>query len=67
MAFSPATKVRVADQSSEYRGRRGVVMEVASDNHLVRLDGNSCSKTVRLRTDQLKQDYTTHVTDYSQC
>lgn len=67
MAFSASTKVRVADQSSEYRNHKGVVVSASGDDHQVRLDQHGCGKTVLLRTDQLVQDYTTHPTDYSQC
>ncbi len=67
MAFDVNDKVRVADQSSRYRGHRGVVMAVSGSLHQVRLDGHGCRGRVPLRTDQLKIDTTTHLVSYAQC
>lgn len=67
MAFNVNDKVRVADQSSEYRLHRGVVKAVSGEVHDVRIDGHGCHQTVKLRTDQLKADTTTHPTSYAQC
>jgi len=67
MAFNVDDKVRVIDESSEYRGHRGVVKAVTDDNHQVRLDGHGCAGRVTLRTDQLATDALTHPTDYTQC
>lgn len=54
MAFSVSARVRVSDQSSEHRGRLGVVISASGDAHQVRLDGFPTTKTYRLRTDQLQ-------------
>lgn len=39
MAFAQSARVRVTDNTSQHRGRLGVVMSVSGDNHNVRLDG----------------------------
>lgn len=70
MAFNVDDQVRVADQSSEYRGHSGTVMAVDGDNHQVRLFGHGCNDRVTLRTDQLKADSRTSGAaglDYSHC
>lgn len=70
MAFNVGDQVRVADQSSEYRGKSGDVMAVSDDNHEVRLYGHGCSDRVTLRTDQLRADSRTTgdaALDYSRC
>lgn len=67
MAYSLNDQVRVADQSSEYRGHSGVVKGVSGDNHDVRLFGHSCAGRVVLRTDQLQADTRAVPIDYSRC
>ena len=67
MAFAVDDKVRVADESSEYRGHRGEVQNVNGELHYVRIDQHGCNNQVLLRTDQLQLDLTAHQTDYSQC
>ena len=67
MAFAVSTNVRIADQSSAYRGHRGQVMRVDGDNHYVRVDQHGCHNRVLLRTDQLKEDFGTQLVDYRQC
>ncbi len=67
MAFSIGDRVRVADQSSEYRRHRGTVKAVDTDLHQVQLEGHGCNGRVPLRTDQLKIDTTTLVVSYAQC
>lgn len=70
MAFNVGDQVRVADQSSEYRGHSGDVMAVDGDNHEVRLYGHACAGRVTLRTDQLRTDTRTTgaaALDYTNC
>jgi hypothetical protein len=67
MAYTVGTAVRVADQSSEYRDKRGQVVEVTGDLHKVRLDGHGCNASVPLRTDQLKTDLAPQPILYTQC
>lgn len=67
MAYSVGTAVRVADQHSEYRDKRGKVQSVDGQLHQVRLVGHGCSGTVPLRTDQLKADLTAQPISYTQC
>jgi transcription antitermination factor NusG len=67
MAFAVGTKVRVADESSEYRGHRGEITSVNGERHRVRLDQHGCATNTLLRTDQLQEDLTAHQTDYTQC
>jgi len=67
MAFDVADKVRVADQSSRYRGHRGVVKAVSGSLHQVRLEGHGCAGRIPLRTDQLKADTRADAVSYAQC
>lgn len=70
MAFNVDDQVRVADASSEYRGKSGDVKSVSGDNHEVRLYGHGCKNRVTLRTDQLRTDARTTgdaALDYSRC
>ena len=67
MAFSVADKVRIADHSSNYRSKVGVVQAVSGQSHEVRLDGFGCDQTAPFLTVQLKLDTTTHPTSYAQC
>ena len=67
MAFSVDDKVRVADESSAYRGHRGVVQAVSSDLHDVRLEGFGCSQVVQLLTGQLKADTRPNSVSYAMC
>ena len=67
MAFPVATKVRVADGSSEYRGHVGVVVAVVDDTHQVRIDGHGCSSRVQFLSGQLQEDFSSQPTNYSQC
>lgn len=54
MAFAQSARVRVTDNTSQHRGRLGVVMSVSGDNHSVRLDGFPSTKTYLLTTIQLQ-------------
>ncbi len=64
MAFSVGQRVRVADQSSGYRGMSGIVKVVTDD---VRLDGHACTGRIRFLTGQLKVDGTVSALSYAQC
>lgn len=48
MAFSVGNRVKVTDQSSQWRGKLGTVESVDSGNNQVRLDGHPVGKTVLL-------------------
>ncbi len=67
MAFSISDRVRVIDQSSEYRGHRGTVKAVSGELHDVQLEGQGCHGRAPLRTDQLLADETDMVVSYAQC
>ncbi len=67
MAFSVTNRVKVADESSQWRGLSGTVMVVASDNHDLRLDGHPCKSRHRFLTAQLKLDGRTAPIDYTRC
>lgn len=53
MAFSASARVKVTDQSSDYRGQLGTVISVDDDNHQVRMDGLGVGRTILLTTSQL--------------
>ncbi len=67
MAFTAGDRVKVADQSSEYRRNRGTVKSVEGDLHQVQLEGHGCNGRVPLLTGQLKTDATALVVSYAQC
>lgn len=68
MAFTVGNRVRVADQSSEFRRQKGTVQDVlTSPYYNVRLDGQRCGGLTLLRIDQLKADATPQTIDYGQC
>ncbi len=68
MAFSVSNRVRVADQSSQYRGLKGIVVAVNSGSaYGVRLEGHPCGSQQRFLEGQLKADSTTARVSYAQC
>lgn len=67
MAYTVGQRVRVADQSLEWRGLGGEVMEVTGDSHEVRLDGHGCRARTTLLTSQLQTDEREAPLDYSNC
>lgn len=68
MAFSATDRVKVVDQSSEYRGLRGSVQAVEGDYYRVRLETQGCGGNETLfRESQLATDTSTMKTDYAQC
>lgn len=54
MAFSVNARVRVTNQSSQWRLRYGTVRSVSGNDHQVRLDGfHKTGQTVQLHTNDL--------------
>ena len=68
MAFTVGQRIRVADQSSEYRRHTGTVKTVLEDDaYSVQIEGHGCEQRVTLREDQLKLDTTAAKISYAQC
>lgn len=68
MAFSVSNRVRVADQSSQFRGCKGEVVAVNSGSaYGVRLEGHPCGSQQRFLESQLKTDATAEAVSYDQC
>ena len=67
MAFVVTDRVRVADQSSQWRGLSGEVMLADDPDYDVRLDGHACGTTQRFLERQLQADATAEPLDYSRC
>lgn len=66
--YTAGQRIRVADQSSEYRRCKGSVVRVIdTDLYGVRIEGHGCGSEVTLRGDQLKLDTTAAAVSYSQC
>jgi hypothetical protein len=66
MAFAVNARVKIADQSSEYRKRSGTVLSVVGDKHQVRVDGFGQGQTAELLTPQLRTEPLAAPYDYSQ-
>lgn len=64
--YNAATAVRVADQSSQFRGGRGVVKTRDGDKHYVRLEGHPNNSVQLFLGAQLKTDGRPARVDYSQ-
>ena len=68
MAFSVGNRIRVADQSSEYRLKKGTVKAVLDDDlYSVQIEGHGCEQRVTLHEDSLKLDTTAAAISYAQC
>lgn len=67
MAYAVDARVRVIDESSNYRGNSGTVISVDGSVHQVRLDGHGCQQTVPLLTAQLATEARASYVDYSNC
>ncbi len=63
--FNAAARVRVTDESSEFRGKFGTVESRDGNNHQVRIDGYQVGNTVLLRGSQLQASTQPCPVDYS--
>ena len=67
MPFIVTDRVKVADQSSQWRLLSGEVMVANDPDYDVRLDGHKCNSTQRFLEPQLQLDATAEPLDYTRC
>lgn len=66
--YTVGQRIRVADQSSEYRRCLGSVVRVIdTDLYGVRIEGHGCGGEVALLGGQIKLDTTAAKISYAQC
>jgi len=54
MSFSVSDRVKVSNQSSQYRNHLGTVVRKDGDNHYVRIDGHESAGEVLFKAGDLK-------------